>query len=288
MRERQFDTGEVEINYAVGPSHGPPFVLLHGGAGRWQYGQTLLELLESRWHVFAPDFRGHGRSGHVSGAYMLRDYVGDVACFLMEVVGEPAIVYGHSLGGEVGVMLAADYPQLLRGLIVGDAPLSTCNHATEEPAHRGQNELWHRLTGQPVAEIAAALRAMPVLVPGEAHLRAAEDVFGVDSPWFELHALSLHLLDPNMLAAVLAGPEIMLAGYDPDLLLPAISCPVLLLQADPREGAALHHEDVAMGLKLIKHATHVRIEGIGHSLHGPPAQTRTVLQAIMPFIDNVR
>ena len=41
--------------------------------------------------------------------------------------------------------------------------------------------------------------------------------------------------DPDMLAAVLAGPDSMLGGYDPETLLPAISCPVLLLQACPVE-----------------------------------------------------
>jgi hypothetical protein len=38
-----FATGEVRINYAEGPPSGPPFVLLHGGAARWQYGQHLLD-----------------------------------------------------------------------------------------------------------------------------------------------------------------------------------------------------------------------------------------------------
>jgi pimeloyl-ACP methyl ester carboxylesterase len=104
LEEARFDTAEASINYAEGPSTGPPFVLLHGGAGRWQYGQAFLDLVAEDWHVYAPDFRGHGKSGRRPNAY-----------------------------------------QLIDALIVGAAPLSTRNLATEEPTHRAQNVLWQRL-----------------------------------------------------------------------------------------------------------------------------------------------
>jgi len=288
LTERRFDAGEVVLNYAEGPTNGPPFVVLHGGAGRWQYSQTFLEALADEWHVLAPDFRGHGTSGRVPGAYRLRDYVRDTAAFLAGVVGQPAIVYGHSLGGEVGVMLAAEQPHLLRALIVGDAPLSVHQHATEAPAHRAQNELWHRLAGRPASEIEPALRAMPIPVPGQAALRPAEEVMGPNSPWYAHQAESLHRLDPDMLAAVLAGPEAMLGGYVPETLLPRITCPVLLLQADPAQGGVLRDDEVALGLRLLPQATHVRLDGLGHPLHGPPEQTPRVVAAIMPFLQMVQ
>jgi pimeloyl-ACP methyl ester carboxylesterase len=288
LTERRFDTGEVVLTYAEGPANGPAFVLLHGGAGRWQYGQTLLETLANEWHVFAPDFRGHGTSGRVPGAYGLRDYVRDTAAFVAGAVGESAIVYGHSLGGEVGVMLAAEHPSLLRALIVGDAPLSVHQHATEAPAHRAQNELWHRLAGRPASEIEPALRAMPVPVPGHDELRPAEEVLGPSSPYFVHQAESLHLLDPDMLAAVLAGPEAMLQGYVPEALLPRITCPVLLVQADPAQGGILREDEVALALRLLPQATHVRLDGLGHPLHGPPQHTPRVVAAITPFLHTVR
>jgi pimeloyl-ACP methyl ester carboxylesterase len=221
----------------------------------------------------------------VPGAYDLRDYVRDIAAFVAGAVGGPAIVFGHSLGGEVGVMLAAEHPELVRALIVGDAPLSCERHATEHPAHRAQNELWHRLAGRPAAEIETALRAMPVPVPGEADLRPAQEVLGEHSPYFAHQSESLHQLDPDMLAAVLAGPHVMLAGYDPQRLLPAITCPVLLLQADPYQGGVLRDDEVALGLRLLPQASHRRLDGLGHPLHAvdPPR----VLEAIIPFLDSL-
>jgi pimeloyl-ACP methyl ester carboxylesterase len=247
-------------------------VVLHGGSARWQYGRDLLELLAESWHVYAPDFRGHGLSGRVPGAYSLRDYVADSAAFLAGVVREPAVVYGHSLGGEVAVMLAAQQPALVRALIVGDAPLSVRNHATLEPAHRAQNLLWQTLCGRPLAEIEAALRQMPVPVPGQAELSPASAAMGETNPYFAHQALSLHQLDPDMLAAVNAGPLPMLDGYEPDTLLPAITCPVLLLQADPYHVSALSDADVEVGLRLLPNATHLRLDGIGHPLHATHPQ----------------
>jgi pimeloyl-ACP methyl ester carboxylesterase len=262
-------------------------VYLHGGAARWQYAEELLESLTARWHVFAPDFRGHGMSGHVSGAYRLPDYVGDIAAFLERVVGEPAVVYGHSLGGEVGVMLAARHPRFVRALIVGDAPLSTAHHGTEEPTHRAQNELWQSLAGRPVAEIERAMRDTPSREPGTGRHITLRELVGEDSPWFAHQAMSLHQLDPDMLAAVLAGPEDMLVGYDPHVLLPAIECPVLLLQADARRGNAMRDEEVALAKRLLRKPTHVFMEGIGHPLHGPPGMTPRILAVIEPFVSQL-
>jgi pimeloyl-ACP methyl ester carboxylesterase len=286
MREARFNTGEVEINYAEGPPTGRPFVVLHGGASRWQPNEAFLRTLTSNWHVFAPDFRGHGQSGRVAGAYTLVDYVRDTAAWLAAVVAEPAIVYGHSLGGEVAVMLTAHHPELVRALIVADAPLSWRNSimATEKPYHRAQNVLWQSLAGRPQVEIDAALRDMPILEPGATEPRLARQIFGEDSLYFEHQSASLHQLDPDMLAAVLEGPEVMLAGYEPRVLLPAIRCPVLLLQADPAHGAVLRDDEVALAQQLLAQSTYVRLSGLGHALHVPPSGTQIVLEAITPFL----
>jgi pimeloyl-ACP methyl ester carboxylesterase len=129
---------------------------------------------------------------------------------------------------------------------------------------------------------------MPLSVPGDEKTRQAREIFGEDNPWFQFQAENLHRLDPDMLAAVLDGPEIMLEGYDPEILLPVITCPVLLLQADRAAGGLLRDEEVEMGLRLLAHPAHVRLNGIGHELHGPPGQEQRVLQAITPFLEAVR
>ncbi len=289
LREQRFDTGTVEINYAEGPSHGPPYVLLHGGAGSWQYGRAFLEAMLDRWHVYAPDFRGHGKSGRVPGHYQVKDYAADIAAFLFGVVREPAIVFGHSLGGYTALALAAEHPELVRAVIDGDAWLERRSypHPIDDPTHRAQNVLWHSLVGRPVAEIARALRETPYVVPGEIAPRRYADVVGEDHPWFEFQAINLHRLDPDMLAAVLAGPDYLLAGVDPERTLPAIACPVLLLQADYARHVKRREEEVSQALRLLRQGSHVRMIGIGHEMHGIPSQVPSVIQAITPFLEEV-
>ena len=84
FKEARFAASEVVLNYAEGRDTGPPFVVLHGGSGRWQYSHEFLGFLAAEFHVFAPDFRGHGNSGRAQTGYQLADYVRDTT-----VDGEP-------------------------------------------------------------------------------------------------------------------------------------------------------------------------------------------------------
>ena len=122
--ERTFDAGEVrlgvQLNYAEGPAHGPPLVLLHGLGRRWQVFLPVIPALSLRWHIFAPDLRGHGKSSHVARGYRGPQYAEDIARLLRERISSPAVLFGHSLGGMLGMWVAAHHPELVRALILGD------------------------------------------------------------------------------------------------------------------------------------------------------------------------
>lgn len=125
VREYSFNTGAVVLNYAEVPAPGPPLVLLHGGNGRWQSFASILPDLAALWHIYAPDLRGHGKSGWDAGSYRLQDYADDTIAFLRDHIHEPAHLFGHSLGGIVALMVAAQYPEGVRAVAVGDSPLSS-------------------------------------------------------------------------------------------------------------------------------------------------------------------
>ena len=125
IREKTFDSGVVRINYAEICSLGTPLVLLHGGANRWQSFRNMLPDLAANWHLYAPDFRGHGKSTWVPGTYRLQDYADDTIAFLQGCLEQPTYVFGHSLGGMVALLAAAQYPEGVRAVAVGDAPLSS-------------------------------------------------------------------------------------------------------------------------------------------------------------------
>ena len=123
LNGRSAQLGAVRLAFNVSTAGGIPLVLLHGGS-RSRIGAGLIDRIDSRWQCWAPDLRGHGESSHTPGHYALEEVASDIALFIKEVIGSPAAVYGHSFGGHVGLTLAASWPDLVRGLVLGDTSLS--------------------------------------------------------------------------------------------------------------------------------------------------------------------
>ena len=107
--EKTFDTGEAVLNYAEGPDNGPPLLFLHGGVGQWKSYEEMLPHFTDRYHVFAPDFRGRGKSTRTPDTHRLKKDVDDTTKFITECIGKPANVFGYSLGGWVAALSASAY-----------------------------------------------------------------------------------------------------------------------------------------------------------------------------------
>lgn len=99
---------------------GQPLLALHGHLGDGGVWAPLAQALPD-WRVVAPDQRGHGRTGPI-GDYSRAAYVGDAAALIEALDLAPAVVLGHSLGGVNAYQLAAWRPELVRAVIVEDAP----------------------------------------------------------------------------------------------------------------------------------------------------------------------
>src|SRR5262245_46634137 len=89
--EKTFDTGEVTLNY-IESGAGKPLVLLHGLTANKLSCSAMIPALASRRHVFALDFRGHGKSGRApDDHYHNADYARDVIAFL-KFLDEPTML----------------------------------------------------------------------------------------------------------------------------------------------------------------------------------------------------
>lgn len=277
MKEATFDTGKVLLNYAEGPAAGLPLVMLHGGSGRWQLYSGMLAKLAECCHVYAPDLRGHGKSGRVPWGYTIRYYVEDIGTFLREVSG-PAVLMGHSLGGIIAVATAKACPDLVRALVVGDAPLDTATWGQLMRDGQGKLAAWRALAGgkHPVEEIERLLGDAP---EGSSTVR---EIFGEGSPIINELAERLYLNDPDMLGMLIEDYDNVAAGYEMETVLPAIRCSVLLLQADPEKGGALSDAEVARALPLLTRPSHVKFPGLSHMLFWEDPQA--VLKAVKEFL----
>ena len=96
-------------------------------------------------------------------------------------------------------------------------------------------------------------------------------------------ATNLYYTDPDMLAAVQDGTATV--GYEMEKVLPAIRCPVLLLQADPDAGGIMTDAEVERALPLLAHPRHVRFEQKSHALFLPDKEP--VLRAMVEFFDSL-
>ncbi|KXH72353.1 MAG: hypothetical protein AM326_11225 [Candidatus Thorarchaeota archaeon SMTZ-45] len=123
FEEKRFNTGELEINYVAGPNNSPSLVLIPGQGADWTNYRKVLPLLSEKFHVYAIDVRGHGKSDWATGDYSFTSIGRDMTAFLQSVVKEPTIISGNSSGGLIALWLAANRPGLVKGIIMEDPPL---------------------------------------------------------------------------------------------------------------------------------------------------------------------
>lgn len=304
--ERTFDTGEVSLNYAEGPSNGAPLVLLHGLGRRWQVFLPLIPALSLRWHVFAPDFRGHGKSGRVTRGYHGVEYAEDIARLLRQRVQEPAVLFGHSLGGMIGMWVACHHPEMVRALILGDnmivpqpgksllhehAGNQETNNSTAKVASmrnpmyvalfRGLRELARR--GGSLEAIAEGIGRIVLPLPGSDDTIMIRQLPGNDEAYLLSWARSVQQADPDTYDMTLDGSS--LEGWDGETVLRGISCHTLLLQGNPELGGLMSDADVALATRLLPHHAHVRFRNVGHALF--IQQPEPVLRAVTNFLESL-
>jgi pimeloyl-ACP methyl ester carboxylesterase len=289
--EKRYRVGEVALNYAEGPEAGPPMVLTHGLTDRWQYYLPIMPFLAMRWHVYALDFRGHGRSSR-SPPYRYIDHIGDTIAFIEGCIREPVVVFGSSMGGMVALMVAARRPDLVKAVIFGDSSIKTDRTRAVMRDFHSYWEGWRRLAehkGQ-FSELVRLVSEMPVNVPGQGKKTYGE---GLDAIALMNKANYLRCLDPEVLTDWAAGGEDetafrrVIEGYDHERL-GDIRCPVLLLQGNPEKGGIFTDEAVAYAKAKIRDHYHVYIDEYDHNLGLYNWDTGKLLQAISVFLEAQR
>jgi pimeloyl-ACP methyl ester carboxylesterase len=281
--ERTIDTGQVVLNYAEGPAHGAPLVLLHGLGRRWQIFLPVIPALSLRWHIFSPDLRGHGKSSHAVRGYRGPQYSADIAQLLRERVPTPAVLFGHSLGGMLAMSVASQHPELVRALILGDNMIV---------AGRFLNPLYAALfTGLrdlarqrgSVEQIADGIGRIVLPVPGTDESITIRELPGNDEAYLLSWARCVQQIDIDAYEMTLDGSSV--EGWDGEAVLRGINCPTLLLQGSPELGGLMSDADVALATRLLPHHAHVKFRNLGHALF--IQQPEPVLRVVTNFLESL-
>jgi pimeloyl-ACP methyl ester carboxylesterase len=116
----------------AGPTHyfdfgGPPdgrlLVCVHGlGGAAWNWA-ALAPLLVTTCRVVAVDLAGHGRTPSAGRGTTVGANRRLLDAFLRDVMREPAVLLGNSMGGAISVLEAAASPELVEGLVLIDPAL---------------------------------------------------------------------------------------------------------------------------------------------------------------------
>ena len=288
--EKKYKAGEATLNYLEGPKSGPPLVLTHGLTDSWQYYVPILPYLATRWHVYAIDFRGHGGSSRTP-PYRYIDHINDTVAFLDENVGEPAVIFGSSMGGMIALMVAAKHPDIVKAIVFGDSSIKTDRTRQVMIDFHSYWEGWRKLAGfkGPFKELVRLVSEMPVNVPGQGKKTYGE---GLDSISLMNKANYIRRLDPEVLLDWEAGDRDVDAfkrvttGYD-ERLLREIRCPVLLIQGNPRKGGIFTDEAVVFARENIADSYHVYIQEYDHNLGLYNWDTSRLLQAVNVFLESL-
>jgi pimeloyl-ACP methyl ester carboxylesterase len=265
------------LAYELRGTAGPLLVLGHGmGDSRQAYRFLSPALVDAGYRVAEFDLRGHGESSVGWVGHTRTDIAGDLIS-IVQHLGGPAVVVGHSISGGAATIAAAKVPELFTGLVelapftrkqsmsVGDLRFTSYR--------RG---LRHLMGVSLLGSTKQWLKYLDVAYPG---IRPTD----YDARQQQIAGM---LAEPGRMDALQAMTKT--TPVDAGEQLGNVRCPVLVLQGsddcdwvDPRAEGEAVVADLPTGLGQLK-----MIEGAGHYPHAQyPAQ---VLDAMLTFLNTIR
>ena len=229
-------------------SQHPPLLLVHGFGASTDHWRKNIQGLSDQFEVYAIDLLGFGRSAKPNKQYCGDLWRDQLAEFITEVVGQPAVLAGNSLGGYSSLCTAAQCPETAAGLILLNSagPFSE-NQPSPEPESL-QTQVQPPLQPNPLQKFFGDTAKWIFQQPWARFLLFQY----IRQPWVIRQTLEKVYLDQSAVTDQLVA-EIYRPACDPgaadvfasvfstpqgekvDVLLQQLACPLLLLwgEADP-------------------------------------------------------
>jgi 3-oxoadipate enol-lactonase len=246
---------------------GSPVVLSHGFLWSGRMFDAQVAALESRFRCIAYDHRGQGKSEVAESGYSIDELTEDAVALIQQLGAAPCHFVGLSMGGFVGMRLAARRSELIRSLSL----LETA--AGPEPLFK---VLKYRALGA-IARVSGVKPVAPLAMrtmfgrkfltdPSRAGLRAEQRRL--------IEANSLQGMLRTLKSAIIERPAV-------EGELPGIRCPTLVIVGEqdvatvPAKAERIHAQ--IPGSRLVV------IPGAGHT--STVEEPEAVNAALIPFID---
>ena len=247
-------------------------ILLHGFLDlAWGWTATVRAGLAGRFHVVAPDLRGHGDSDWIGpgGYYHFVDYLADVDDVARRFARGRLSLVGHSMGGSVASYFAGVFPERVHRLVLLEGLGPPENDAAVPQRVRAWLDSWRRVRGREAKshagldEAAARLRAHDPLL-GEELARELAQHGTRPAPGGGLRFKH----DPLHLTL---GPMPFRVDYAAEFW-SRVTCPVLWVEGE-KSVFRYAGDEADRRLRLLQGAERAVLAGAGHMMqrHQPAA-----------------
>jgi len=222
----------------------PPLLIVTGVTDMGIGYARVARALEADYDVILFDKRGHGRSEKVQTGYTFEDHAADLAALIEVLDLERPRVIAHSGGAAAAVIVAADHPELMAGLVLYD-PCWGSGWGGWETTVVAMREWFAGVIPLTRAELTAKWRTE--------HLTWTDE----EIAW-------------QVESKVQVSPNVVQTFDQPEPRwresLPAITCPILLLTGD-RDHGLISPDDVQAMSGLWHDGRVVQIAGASHMVH---------------------
>ncbi len=234
----------IRMHYLEWGEPGAPDVLLVHGWTSWaQSWSYVAKQIQERYHIIAPDHRGHGESDKPETGYRLRDFVEDLRQLVTELGLKRPLYAGNSWGGCIGTIMAADYPQDISKAFLG------------EPVY------WRMLN--------AFVTSLPMVLNrrklSDQELRAEMQQQGRSQDEISMELVRIRKFSEHALTRLLTDNRDFALGCEE--YLKRIQVPTLIVAADPTAGGGILKEEADYIERIASPMVRLsRWEGVGHGV----------------------
>ena len=246
----------------------PPLVLVHGGRDHCRNWDWVAQRLRDRYHVIAPDLRGHGDSEWaVGGGYDQPAYLYDLAQIIHQKGMAPTTIISHSLGAGIALNYSGAFPDSVSKIVaiegLGPSPAMMAEQAkrtVEERLHAWVDDR-RKNSGRTPRRYASLDEAVARMAQQNPHLSPEQarhlTLYGVNQNEDGTYSWKF---DNHTGGGGVGG----LSHADQHRLWSQITAPVLLV----RGAESWASDPVVDGrIKHFKNARLVNFEGAGHWVH---------------------